>query len=151
MVNQDAIRQWVNALESGEYKQGRGRLTRIDERGNLSHCCLGVACEVFREQFNVTTDDHLGVRTYLWRDGDNSESQALVDQHQTRVLLPGVIADHLGVSWAYGDDFSTDVIVAIGPDDQSTLSGLNDGRGYTFPMIAQALRDNFLTDTDTDA
>lgn len=35
-------RRWVEALESGEYRQNRGYLAS----GNGSFCCLGVACEV---------------------------------------------------------------------------------------------------------
>lgn len=34
--------KWVNALRSGEYKQGRNRL--VDYGNNF--CCLGVLCEV---------------------------------------------------------------------------------------------------------
>ena len=33
---------WVKALRSGEYKQGRGQLC-MDEK----YCCLGVLCEVY--------------------------------------------------------------------------------------------------------
>lgn len=33
---------WVQALESGKYQQGEGRLCKDDK-----YCCLGVACEVF--------------------------------------------------------------------------------------------------------
>lgn len=33
--------QWVEALESGEYKQGQRNLCYEDK-----YCCLGVACEV---------------------------------------------------------------------------------------------------------
>lgn len=32
---------WVKALESGDYKQGKGRLCNENK-----YCCLGVACEV---------------------------------------------------------------------------------------------------------
>lgn len=41
-------REWAAALRSGEYKQTRGRLVQADESG-LSFCCLGVACDVFRQ------------------------------------------------------------------------------------------------------
>ena len=34
--------KWVEALRSGKYKQGRGKLN--SENG---YCCLGVLCEVF--------------------------------------------------------------------------------------------------------
>lgn len=43
MANQDNIRLWAEALESGRYPQSGRRLR--DENG---YCCLGVACEVFR-------------------------------------------------------------------------------------------------------
>jgi hypothetical protein len=38
-------KKWVSALRSGEYRQGRGALVD-DLDGPLSHCCLGVACDV---------------------------------------------------------------------------------------------------------
>lgn len=36
--------QWVKALRSGKYKQGRGQL----KDGN-TFCCLGVLCDLFRK------------------------------------------------------------------------------------------------------
>ena len=36
------IKKWCNALRSGKYKQGKGRLQRQE-----GYCCLGVACHVF--------------------------------------------------------------------------------------------------------
>jgi hypothetical protein len=49
----------VAALRSGEYRQGRGQL-RKEENGVLVHCCLGVACEVFRKEADqgLWTQDH---------------------------------------------------------------------------------------------
>jgi len=38
--------RWVNALRSGEYKQGSGKLRTNDGAGNFSYCCLGVLREV---------------------------------------------------------------------------------------------------------
>lgn len=37
--------KWVEALRSGKYKQGTGRLLRAGRDG-YKHCCLGVLCEV---------------------------------------------------------------------------------------------------------
>ena len=42
------VQKWVDALRSGEYKQGRGRL-----KDNNSYCCLGVLCEVFKEEADL--------------------------------------------------------------------------------------------------
>lgn len=41
MLTTEQIREWVAALRSGLYKQGRGRLKR-----GRGYCCLGVANEV---------------------------------------------------------------------------------------------------------
>lgn len=38
----DNAKKWVEALRSGEYKQGRGQL--CDMKGRF--CCLGVACDL---------------------------------------------------------------------------------------------------------
>jgi len=45
LTPEQARMAWAEALESGEYTQGYGRLRRGNE-----HCCLGVACEVFRRE-----------------------------------------------------------------------------------------------------
>lgn len=42
MANKERVRLWVDALRSGEYKQGEGRLARVDN----TYCCLGVVCEL---------------------------------------------------------------------------------------------------------
>lgn len=38
-------RDWINALRSGEYKQGEGVLLDFSEEEN-TFCCLGVACKI---------------------------------------------------------------------------------------------------------
>jgi hypothetical protein len=40
-VNPEIKDLWINALESGEFEQGRGALNR-----NGEFCCLGVLCEL---------------------------------------------------------------------------------------------------------
>lgn len=45
-VNVKAMREWVAALRSGDYKQGRAALKAPAEQDQVVHCCLGVACEV---------------------------------------------------------------------------------------------------------
>lgn len=41
-MNKEVAVQWVEALRSGKFKQGRSRLQ--DSEGN--YCCLGVLCEI---------------------------------------------------------------------------------------------------------
>lgn len=49
MANTENMAKWAEALESGEYEQGRNHLAIIGEdteSGKTFYCCLGVACEV---------------------------------------------------------------------------------------------------------
>jgi len=41
-MNKDIKKKWVDALRSGEYKQGKGQLRLYD----VSFCCLGVLCNL---------------------------------------------------------------------------------------------------------
>jgi hypothetical protein len=48
--NKERIQKWVDALRSGEFKQGRGQLRDKTFNNEYRHCCLSVACEVFRRE-----------------------------------------------------------------------------------------------------
>lgn len=39
-------KKWIEALRSGKYKQGKGRLHNLEPE---TFCCLGVACHLFLE------------------------------------------------------------------------------------------------------
>jgi hypothetical protein len=44
-MNPEIKQKWVDALRSGEYKQGRGSLRQKHEGGDATYCCMGVlAC-----------------------------------------------------------------------------------------------------------
>jgi hypothetical protein len=44
-MNPDIKAKWIAALRSGEYKQATGRLRRGD-----AFCCLGVLCDLHRQE-----------------------------------------------------------------------------------------------------
>ncbi len=49
-MNKELKDKWINALRSGNYKQGLGRL-----KYNGEYCCLGVLCEISgRVEFDKT-------------------------------------------------------------------------------------------------
>lgn len=51
MPNKINIRKLVNALRSGNYKQTQRALARKNrETGEISYCCLGVACEIYLQE-----------------------------------------------------------------------------------------------------
>jgi len=55
--------QWLEALRSGEYKQGRECL-RQDDKDAILYCCLGVLCDLHRKatgthQWEALSDEDL--------------------------------------------------------------------------------------------
>lgn len=51
-MNADVKKKWLDALRSGKYQQGYGRL-RTNEGG---YCCLGVLCDVLAPEDWVKTE-----------------------------------------------------------------------------------------------
>lgn len=45
MTPKEVRKRWVEALRSGEYQQGHGRLRRGD-----TYCCLGVLCDLHAKE-----------------------------------------------------------------------------------------------------
>lgn len=62
--------QWVAALRSGKYRQGKGTLRKVDDYAitgtDFSYCCLGVLCEIAVEHGIVTREvDSTGRTRYV--------------------------------------------------------------------------------------
>lgn len=65
-MNAELKQKWINALRSGEYIHGKGRLKKIED-GCTKHCCLGVLVEVIgHEIVPMKTDcgDGMGPISY---------------------------------------------------------------------------------------
>lgn len=43
-TNTHNLKVWLNALRSGNFKQGVGTLARRSSEGDMEFCCLGVGC-----------------------------------------------------------------------------------------------------------
>lgn len=107
--------QWIEALESGEYKQAQEYLGRIDEDGGTSYCCLGVACVI--AGLNQVHADHAGLIFF----GENQED----------VVLPDAVMDWLGVK--VPDP-------CINMQDAPAISSLNDDKALGFTEIAELVK-----------
>lgn len=56
-MNAEIKTQWVNALRSGEYKQGRHALRNLNADGTSgNYCCLGVLCDLHSKATGQTWD-----------------------------------------------------------------------------------------------
>lgn len=110
MLNENA-RLWVEALRSGKYKQGKGRLKFEGDDNVLYYCCLGVACEVY--QRNVGD---------LKEDKDNY----LFSFDLSQAYLPQKVQEWLSLKTESGAYLS------------DSLTGLND-KGVSFSEIADVI------------
>lgn len=106
---EEARALWIEALRSGRFKQGKGRLARVEEAG-VEYCCLGVGCEVYIEQGRGLRKKLSG-GGYLYGDCGGT--------------LPEIVRDWLGL------EDSTGTLV----DRKRNLAGRNDS-GATFEEIA---------------
>lgn len=123
------IERWVEALESGKYRQGRGYLNR---EGRF--CCLGVLCELAADEGVVDRVTRVGL------DGN------YVNYGGCSAVLPDEV-----ISWAglaspnppvrYQDTYGGDSFLRV-----SDLVFENDGNGRTFWEIANLIRTNYLDD-----
>jgi hypothetical protein len=121
MLNPNA-QKWVNALESGEYKQTRNSLTN---EKNTRFCCLGVACDLYRKEFGGNWDTKGEDFTFM----GHSE------------LLPSVVKGWLGLETRSGS-----FPYPTGTGKRVSLSELNDSgwsrkrRGWNFRAIARLIK-----------
>lgn len=161
-VNIPAMRRWVAALRSGEFRQGAGTLVFTPARHlnrPREYCCLGVAATIFAEECGITVghDDSYdgGWSRFLWVE-DGAEEKAA--DH-----LPMPVVDLLGIPTNLRDEDvnsrQADIILPIdfrthnGMSDRTTMSNLNDAHGWSFARIADALEYAFpeIKVTDPDA
>lgn len=62
-MNAEIKGKWVEALRSGKYQQGQGKLCTRD----CKYCCLGVLCEVLG--YKTDPDPHRPFHTYQGQSG----------------------------------------------------------------------------------
>lgn len=114
MKRAEFIEKWLEALESGEYKQAKDQLRRTVGKG-YEYCCLGVACQVARE---------IGVR------------KISDDVLRNELILPKSMQRLIGI------DDSGDFVDAVEYRGHaySNLTQLNDS-GVKFKTIARIIRE----------
>ena len=117
----DNAKKWVAALRSGEYKQTRYKL-HAREGG---FCCLGVACEVFRQETGAGEWDAEGIDTLSFRTSPWEQPEMMA--------LPNSVKDWLGLNGDEGEFVAVEMEGITGR--VGTLSRMND-RGKTFEQIA---------------
>ena len=123
--------KWVDALRSGDYKQGRKTLHNTNED---TFCPLGVACDIFAKE-NPTRG--------RWSGGD-----FLTSCQSNRSGLPLQVADWLGmkrkpgtIALARSEEvaYLANAYATYGPASGQNLVQDNDTRRLTFAQIADII------------
>jgi hypothetical protein len=119
--------QWIAALRSGDYKQGRGWL-----RTDNYYCCLGVLCDLHSK----ANPDHRQSWRPMCNYIDPLEKEYIEYIYaygkSTTRLLPDDVQRWAGIGCS-----DPDIVV---DNEALILSQLND-RGYTFEQIAKHIEE----------
>lgn len=114
-MNQEIKKEWVAALRSGEYKQGRGYLCDYG-----LYCCLGVLCDIVHKKGGVEKHGVSDIIEY----GESCESG----------VLPSEVIAFCDISMA-------DPCVSYDSDIKNTgLAFIND-QGANFNEIADIIEE----------
>ncbi len=122
-MNEIIKSQWVAALRSGQYTQGRGALRRRSE-----YCCLGVLCELHRISTGAPADAWQRVHK---SDTSNSGLDPMEAYLGATDLLPAEVTE-----WAQVGSPNPDV--GMLSNERCSLAKLNDSR-VPFATIANLI------------
>lgn len=121
MANRENIRKWVDALRSGNYRQGVDTLKAVmSSDGVPSYCCLGVACELALHEGIVTQNIIRGHSGF--------------GEERNTGSLPTEVQQWLGI---YSDN-------PYIPGIDETLLCLNDVVQLDFLLIADLIEETYL-------
>lgn len=118
-MDPEVKKKWLEALRSGKYKQGKGKLKRSD-----TYCCLGVLCDLYIQELDAKEEIDPETVQY-WEEEDQC--------YDNSGELPYEV-----IMWA---DLNKDIPdVRDGTRRLRNLAELNDGTDYirprTFEQIA---------------
>lgn len=122
-MNVEIRNQWADALESGEYQQGKNMLTRVDGYGNEKNCCLGVLCDLAVKAGVIHRTKVDGGTVYY---GVNSDEEAASYPPQSVI------------EWAGLPACNPAFVVDGEPNDAGNLNDRSNN--FTFPEIAHLVR-----------
>ena len=120
MMNQEIKQRWIQALRSGEYKQGQGALHNYNEN---TFCCLGVLCDLHAKETNTSWVDYPEEN---WRS----------DYLGNDISLPNKV-----IEWSGLEDHDPLINRKLSPLIHRTLSlaMYNDEKGYSFDQLADLI------------
>lgn len=168
MVIEQRVQLLVDALESGEFSQGEGRLCSIAADGTRKWCCLGVGMIVaIRNGLDVEERIEKGhfVRFYDGNGPDHSATmltERVAAWYGFASMDPFLISEEVfaaarhnhtnrNVSGSCDCASCLQVMVAFAPDPHGyPATTCNDVYRLTFTQIARAFRETYITNNPTE-
>jgi hypothetical protein len=132
----ERIRDFVTALRSGEYEQGTGILSGVQD-GRLKHCCQGVAFERYGEALGYHA-------TRTEREVLRGRDPLALSGYGSALTAPRRFWQDMGLTSPSGQ-FTLDVAARDG--QVYGYADLNDS-GFTFEQIADLIEWQFLSNTE---
>jgi len=136
-MNEQVKKMWLDALRSGEYKQGQNVLHAYNSVGDERFCCLGVLCDI-AVKHNVVARSEEAKTNYPEIDGYNTAGFSYGWQ-SAMVDLPVEVIKWAGLPICDGDP-----LVVVNWDDdiegEKNISTLNDS-GWSFSDIADIIEE----------
>lgn len=130
-MNQQVVDLWVEALESGKYKQTTERLA--DENG---YCCLGVLCELYCKNVTDIKSPYQVIKVNEDEcDSDGNREEITINCFKYSIeyeILPKEVQEWVGLN-------SNDGKYNKPNNTLETLASLND-EGRTFKEIAAIIK-----------
>jgi hypothetical protein len=131
-MNPTVKSQWVDALRSGFYTQGRGCLKHTPptfgkQKPVHNFCCLGVLCDLYQKQFPTKA------RWFLNKEGE-WEFDTLNDTQHVMETKVGVLPKDV-LKWAQLDNCNPSITTE---DYTTSLAVFNDSL-YDFKQVADLI------------
>lgn len=105
-MNKELLTRWVEALRSGEYKQGTGLLCDRDiESSDVKYCCLGVLqhIEPSIKVHGLHPEELLDNISFFEHTGIDSDQRNLAEMNDNGVEFPE-IADYIEKEYIKGGE-----------------------------------------------
>lgn len=138
-MKKDIAKKWVRALRSKKYRQAKGLLKTKTKSGSVSHCCLGVLCELYQQERKKAKKPELVVDDFSARGSGLSAPRGnrIFEFDGLNTVLPDAVQTWAGMyddSGCFRGDFKLENRDKI----YGSLAEMND-TGCRFSTIADTI------------
>lgn len=141
-MKKEIAKKWVRALRSKKYRQAKGVLKTKAKSGAVSHCCLGVLCELYQQERKKAKKPLIETTDFSARDSDMDlpKTNRVFEFGGDATVLPPPV-----LRWAGMEDdagcFRSDFMLEHRDRTYAGLAELNDA-GCRFSTIADIIEEH---------